>query len=168
METAIPVALTDKKNSLKNAKLFRLSHSDQSQIWVEAEDGDKFTMVVSEAAKACQLLEKLKEQVIKNDTYEKQLRELKAKLGNWFTARKSSLKEAYLQASPEMQFFLAVLNENEYNEEIESSLTDLTIEVANNPEMTMLRLDVQSMPPCNKEDVRSFLAIGGDERDGLV
>jgi hypothetical protein len=169
MPTALPLlGRYDMANPLMKPGLIRLTHKDQdSKVLVETGD-DRFMLTVPEAVDACLSRDEHKELIARRDLFEHQMRLLWAKLKEWADEHSVAIREAWFQIRPECQMFLVVLRATEYSPEIETSLTDLTIEVANDPAFSMTRLDVQALPNCSPDDIRSFIDAGIASENGGV
>lgn len=139
--------------------VIRLGHLDpKSQLLVER-DGDRLVLSPEEAINACVSHDQAKEMIARRDMFLRQTRMLTDKLFQWVEDRKEKVAEGYLQTRSDCQMFLIVLTGSEYDPAIERELTDLTIEVAGDPAFSMLRLDVQALPKCEPDDVRSFIDL---------
>ena len=53
-----------------------------------------------------------------------------------------------------------VQQEVKYDETLDDELTDLDLEVANDDDYNLIRLNVQNLPRASDESVESFLATG--------
>jgi len=139
--------------------VIRLGHLDpKAQLLVER-DGDRVVMTPDEAIDACLSRDQSKDLIARRDLFERQMRMLTAKLGQWIDERRAKVFEGYLQTRLDCQMFLIVLKGDEYDPAIEKSLTELTIDVASDPAFSMLRLDVQALPKCDTDDVKSFIDL---------
>jgi hypothetical protein len=144
--------------SLKPA-VIRLGHFDpDTQVLVE-KGGDRFVMSLEEAIDACLSREEAKQMIARRELFERQMRLLVDRLRQWVEKNKHDVADAYFQIRPECQMFLVVLRKVEHDDRIEQELTDLTIEVSDDPAFSMARLDVQALPNGPVDDVRSFVDL---------
>jgi hypothetical protein len=139
--------------------VIRLGHLDPKDEFLAEKDGDRLIVTVEEAINACFTHEEAKELIGRRGLFQQQIRLLVNKLGRWSVAHHEKVADAYLQTQADCQMFLVVLKGSEYDPELERDLSELTVEVANDDAFSMLRLDVQSLPNCSTDDVRSFIDI---------
>jgi hypothetical protein len=130
--------------------------SPDTQILFE-KDGDRVVKNIDEVIEACLTHDVATEMIARREMFLRQMRLLIAKLQRWCEDHKDVIKEAIFEPRYDSQMFLVVLNQTEYNPEIENELTELTIAVANDPVFSLIRFDVQTLPACEPDDVRSFI-----------
>jgi len=130
-----------------------LVESDPGQAVVKMKDGDVFFVAVSDAARACQAIEKFKD-------FSTQFRALLAKLGTWVEAHRSGIKSAYLTIREHDMLFLTVQKSVEFDALLADSLSDLDLEIANGEEFNLLDLSVMAIPAVSEGSLNAFLSSG--------
>jgi len=146
--------------------IIRLSDLGKNTRIVAEKDGDRVVRGPEEVAHAVLAtdftLEEARagrELANRRNLLRQQVELLQDKLFGWYNDRSAVVKEAYFVMSKDCQMFLVVQKEPEFNPELEQALSDLMIEVANDPAFSMTKLDVQAMPPCDEADIRSFIPV---------
>lgn len=133
--------------------IIRLKHGDNSQIIVEMKDGDRFGISSSDAAMACQFYE------AGQKVFSQQVRILSDRLTKWFQANAAHVKEARLGPRPDGLLFLVVMAGQEYNPDLEDRMTELEAEIAQDPTLDMIRLEVQAVPDFGAASIQAFLPV---------
>ncbi len=129
----------------------RLSYTDEDgSVFVNAEKGDRFLLTVQEAVIACGAFYKMAE-------FQTQMRRLMDRLGEWVDERRSKIKETYLTVRGSGLFYLVVTKDNHFDDELESALTNLDIEVANDDDFSLLKVEVLAIPNSPEECIKAFL-----------
>lgn len=139
----------------------RLCHGDKSEVWIETEDEDRFLMTVEAVVRTCKAHNHIAEVA-------RQLRKLLRRLGEWVKVHPGDVQEAYLTVRDSGLLFLIVRKTKPFNETLESDLTELDIEVADDDSFSLIRLSVLALPTTSEECVKSFLAAeptGADNAD---
>jgi hypothetical protein len=151
---------------LMQPALIRLTH-EESDSRVLIDDGkDRFGLTVAEAIEACQRRDEVKGILERQNLFRAQIELLLTRLQEWVNQHKSGIRDAFFQLRRDRQLLLVVLRGYEYDATIENALTDLTLEVSGDEAFSMLRLDVQAMPNCDIDDVRSFIDVNGSRVHG--
>ena len=114
---------------------------------------DIMVIPVEEAIAACRAF---KDQIEFGD----QFKLLLERLGDWILERKPFLREAFVVVRDQGLLFLVVMDGVSFDSPFEDELTDLDIEIANNDDYRLIRLDVLALPKCSGDSVNSFLASG--------
>lgn len=119
---------------------------------VLVQDGDDlFLLTVQDAVNACGAWNKMAE-------FQSQMKELKARLEQWVSARETTVRDAFLSVKTGGGlFFMVVMNERKFDRDLEDDLTDLDVEIANAPEFNLLRMSVLALPNSPPDSVESFL-----------
>lgn len=120
-------------------------------VLVEAENEDRFFTTVREAAAACQAADK-------EAQFSKQLRDnLFTKLRNWLRKQTSKVEGAYLAIREGGLLFLVVRSDTPYDRQFEDDLTALDAEIATDPSLSLVALDVMALPHVSEETAMAFL-----------
>jgi hypothetical protein len=120
-----------------------------SQVMIEPEDEDRFSLFVEQAIKACRMFQDIQ-------LFNEQLDHLKARLGKWVHDRAGKIHKAFLTIADNQFLFLVVLKEAEYDDEFEEELAELDLDIARDPDCSRMNLDVQSLPICGENGYTSF------------
>ena len=139
------------------SNVIRLGQLDPNAQLLVEKDGDRLVVTPDEAIDAVISRDQAKDMLARRDLFERQMRLLTDRLVRWFTDHRLKLADAFLQTKSDCQMFLVVLRGNEYDPDIEAGLSELSIEIAGDPAFSMVRLDVQALPFCQTDDVRSFI-----------
>jgi hypothetical protein len=121
-------------------------------VRVVPDDQDQMLLSVRDAIEACRAFD---DQL----RFGRQFDQLLQRLGEWVRERQASVRSAYLTARDFGLLFLLVRRGGQYDEALEESLTDLDLEVANDPDYSLIRLDVLAVPEVSAESLRSFLPL---------
>jgi hypothetical protein len=138
----------------KTQPFIRLSHRDHdARVQVETEEEDRFVLTVGAAIQACKAFGEYEE-------FTRQFRKLQATLSSWVKDHAADVAEAYLTVRDAALLFLVVQSGEAFRQELEDSLTDLDLAVAQDEEFNLIRLQVLALPRASEESVRSFLVSG--------
>lgn len=138
-------------SAVSPTNIIRLKHGDNSRIIVEMKDGDRFGISSNDAAMACRFYE------AGQKAYGRQVRALSNRLTEWFQANAPHVKEARLGPRPDGLLFLVVMSGPEYNPDLEDRMTELEAEIAQDPTLDMIRLEVQAVPDFGPASFQAFL-----------
>ncbi len=135
--------------------------SEYIQLNVEDEKGqcfvtydhDRFFISASEAACACKRHDETK-------PFQEQLKKLFDHLAEWLKGHREKIEKAFVTVREGGLLFLVVRNSVPYDSEIENSLLDLDIEVAQASGFDLLAMDVLALPLTSEESYQAFLAPG--------
>ena len=117
---------------------------------VETEDEDRFVLTLGAAIEACRAFSHY-------ETFVRQFRELHAQLSAWIQQHDRDIAEGYLTLRDGGLLFLVVQKSAAFNQELEDSLTDLDIKIAQDDDLNLIRLNVQALPQASEESIQSFL-----------
>jgi hypothetical protein len=135
----------------------RLSPVNQSdKVQIETEDEDRFLVTVGEAIRACKAFDKFAD-------FHRQIRRVVAILSVWIENHKSQIAEAYLAVRDVGLLFLIVQNAKAFDQELEDSLTDLDVAIAQDAELNLIKLSVLALPRASEESIHSFLNLAGTD-----
>ena len=121
------------------------------QVYVEPVDENRFMVSVETAIRACQKLE-LEEQFTRQFAY---LREI---LAGWLVAHRRKVKHAYLTIADAGLLFLVVTKSAQYDGPLEGELTSLDLDIAQNPQLDLIAMEVLALPKSSPANFESFLA----------
>lgn len=128
-----------------------IDESSPQEALVVMKDGDKFVVGYTEAAKACRAAEKMKDFV-------PQLTEVLKKLGNWAAQRKDQIHSAMLSPGEHGLLFLVMQKDVPFDQQLTDDLTDLDLEIAQNPSFALVRVEVLAIPRVDKETATAFIS----------
>jgi hypothetical protein len=129
-----------------------LMHHDDARVLIETEN-DRFMMTVQAAIRACQAYSHM-------DEFTAQFRKLHTKLSQWIKAHDSGISKAFLTARDAAILLLIVQKSEAFDQDLEDALTDLDLEVAQDEEFNLLRMNALAIPAASDESIESFLVTG--------
>ncbi len=121
-------------------------------MMIQLEDGERFGLPMDAVVHACRAQGKMVE-------FSRQLNELLAKLDSWLRQRSTEVDRAALSLEPDGISFAVVRKDKAFNPEFEDALTELDVEIANDPLFNLIRLHVLALPYSAKETVNAFLEV---------
>jgi hypothetical protein len=133
--------------------VIRLKSEGGGHLIVVPEDQDRFVLTIEEAVKACRAYERTR-------SFENQFNILLRRLAHWIDEHRDLVRIGYLTVRDAGLLFLVVTKAAEYDRKLEDDLTDLDLEVANDPNLDLIRLSVLAIPPTGPEAIRSYLSPG--------
>ncbi len=90
--------------------------------------------------------------------FQTQMSRLIERLNRWGDSQQSKVKEAYLTVRGSGLFYLVVSRDSHHDGELEDALTEVDIEVANDEEFNLIKMEVLAIPDSPKDCVESFLS----------
>lgn len=120
-------------------------------VMVEDKDEDRYLLTVEQAIEACGAHNKENRAIFK-----RQFEDLQAYLGQWASERKGKIRRAFLTIRDAGLLFLLVTQKKTYDENFESELTKLDLEIANSNDFSEIQMSVQALPLCNEDNYYSF------------
>jgi hypothetical protein len=132
--------------------VIQLMQSDGVRVLIETEN-DRFMMTVQAAIRACQAYSHM-------DEFTAQFKKLHAKLFAWIQAHDSQIARAMLTARDSAILLLIVQRSEAFSQEFEDALTDLDLEVAQDEEFYLIRMNVLALPLASEESIQSFIVSG--------
>ena len=140
--------------AVKTQTIIDLKYDDKdAQVRVETEREDRFFMTVQAAIAACQAFSNYEE-------FTKQFRLMHGLLSQWARQHEKDIAHAYLTVRDSAILFLVVQKLESFHQELEDSLTDLDIAIAQNDQLNLIRLNVLAIPSASEESIQSFLVSG--------
>jgi hypothetical protein len=128
-----------------------LHHADDSEgVIVTTATNQTFTLPLDAAIRACGSVEKL-------ERFTKQFQKLLTRLASWLTDHLDDVEDAYVTLRDAGLLFLVVRKTRRFNEELENSLTGVDLEIAQDPELDLIRLTVLALPMTSRDGIESFL-----------
>ena len=91
------------------------------------------------------------------DEIDAQLAAVQEVVQSWCRSQVDRISNAYVVLKGDGFLFLVVQKSKEYDRTLEDSLTDLDIEIAQNPEFNHIHLSVLAIPAFSEEAIESFL-----------
>jgi hypothetical protein len=125
-------------------------HSEENSVVVTSSDEDRFQIQKDRAIEVLQ-------QAKNADDFSLQLRLLLNILGALVRDHRNGLSAAYLTLHDGALSFVAVMHGVKYDAELEDRLSDLDLEIANDPQLDLIRLNTSLMPRTSEEALASFL-----------
>ncbi len=126
-----------------------ICHKKGDQVVVEAKDGDRFVVQTKKAIAALKAIGGAR-------SFEAQLGLLLNRLAGW-AIDQAGISNVFLTLGDGGFLFLAIKDDVEYDEVLEESLSDLDLDLANSPDLDMIRLDVMALPKVGEVALDSFL-----------
>jgi len=121
------------------------------RVIIEDQYRQRFLAVVQEAIESCKVHRRAD-----RAAFRKQFKALLDFLGQWAFERKEKLARIFLTVGQERLLFLVVTKARNYDNDLESELTQLDVEVAHNQDFSRICLSVQALPCCGKNGYGSF------------
>lgn len=132
-----------------------LDEAMEGEVRVRRKNRDMFFMTLGEAVAVCADFAK-----DKND-FTAQVTDLLDALSEWVTQRRDGIKSAHLTFRPDRSvFFVVMQKETPFDAKLSEELTDLDINVANDPAFDRLKLDVLLIPAVSRDSANAFLSSG--------
>jgi len=136
--------------------VYHLNWSEkEQQVVIEPSDHSKFVMTMEEVIEACRIYSK--EQRL---CFQVQFTDLLNHLGAWAYAHREKIAKTFLTLRESRLLFLVVTQGKAYDDEFESELTTLDLEVAHSDGFSGISLSVQSLPNCGPHAYASFCKPG--------
>lgn len=142
-------------------------HFEEKTGIVRVTPGDDtlLLMSVEEAIHACRAFKRQLE-------FKGQFDQLLKCVWQWLTARREKVSNAFLTTRDEGLLLLIVTETSERDETLESEITELDLQIANDADYRLIDLSVLAIPKCPKESIQSFLSrkmslrfvLHGDEK----
>lgn len=143
---------TDTNNIRQHQTLVELHWENvDGRVKVILPGSDIMVLQMDAAVQACRAFHK---QVIFGD----QLKMLLQGLAEWIHTRVDMLSDAYLTVRDAGLLFVVVRKNRPYDSDFEDNLTDLDVEVANNPDYNLIKMDVLALPNSSDESIKSFVS----------
>ncbi|MFO0970183.1 MAG: hypothetical protein U0793_31920 [Gemmataceae bacterium] len=94
--------------------------------------------------------------------FSKQSRKLLGRLQQWIEEHKADIAEAFMTVRHSAFLLLIVQNHEAFNQDLEDSLTDLDLSIAQDEDYNLIRLNVLALPKASRDSIDSFLTLGGE------
>lgn len=129
-----------------------LHFEDQDgKVRVVAPDKHVMIVPVSVAVEACRAFQN---QIAFNE----QFSGLLDRLARWIIDQKGQVSQAFLTVHDAGLLFLVIQQGIEFDSDLESSLSELSLEIANDTDYSLIRLVVHALPNCGREIFETFLS----------
>lgn len=143
---------TDTNGTQQHQSLVELHWENvEGRVKVVLPGSDIMLLQMDAAVQACRAFHK---QVIFGD----QLKMLLQGLAEWIDSRIDQLSDAYLTVRDAGLLFVVVRKGRQYDSDFESKLTDLDVEVANDSDYNLIKMDVLALPNSSNESINSFVS----------
>jgi len=120
------------------------------KVYIECED-DRFVMSVEDAAAACRIVDR--SGLLR---FRKQFERLAERLAEWTLRHLDQVQTAMLTTRDAGLLFVVVRKTRPYDKDFERELTELDLEVAQDPNFDLICLSVLSLPECGPDGYQSF------------
>ncbi len=137
----------------ERTSLALLVEGSQGEAMVKMEDGDVFFVAMTDAARACQAVDKFKD-------FHTQFKTLLATLQQWIEANRAKIRSAHITNRERDMLFLVMQQNAEFDPALADSLSELDLAVANSASLSLIDMDVMSIPPVSADSAKAFLASG--------
>lgn len=128
----------------------QLRFGENDRVVVTPENEDRFALTMDEAVKACRAWES-------HQRFERQFRILIDVLKEWVQRHHDRVSQAHVTIRDGGLLFLVVMRKSHHDETLDESLTELDIEIANDPDLDLIRLSVLAIPNASEDNIASFL-----------
>lgn len=123
--------------------------NEAGQVTVTPHDKSRFIIKVRQAVEACRAAQRA-------DDFAAQLNLLLGQLATWLQD-KTGIESAYLTLRDGDFLFLVVRSECSYDRDFEDSLSDLDLQIAQDADLDLIKVDTMALPRVSDEALRSFL-----------
>jgi hypothetical protein len=147
------VLLPEKTMSTVQNARFVVRFDDERALLVETEDGDRFLTTVAEVASVLRIVDP--KEILK---FQKEYSVLSKRLLEWLRIHRDVAKTAYLTARDHGLIFIVIPKQPKYDREFEDFLSDLDLEIANDPRFPTIRLSVMQLPTDNPDGLGCFIS----------
>lgn len=120
-------------------------------VRVIARDQERFEVQKDHAIECLRLA------VTQKTKFENQFRLLLRTLAQWRNKHSHDVANAILTIQDSTLLFVVQSSGSKFNEELTDSLSSLDLQIANDPALTMIRLNTLVLPPVSDESLMSFL-----------
>lgn len=117
---------------------------------VTPSDQDRFMVKVG---KAIEILR----QYQREDQFANQFNLLVKRLAAWLDQHAGRWQRAFLTAGESALRFIVMRRQARFEEEITDALSDLGVEIANDPDFSLIKLNTRALPLASNEALQSFL-----------
>jgi len=121
------------------------------KVLVEPENEDRFITTVGQAAVACQVADR------EARFYFQVRNTLLQKLWDWLRAHRNQVESAFLAVREGGLLFLVVRDAAAYDAVFEDELTDLDLQIAREPGLDLVSLEVGALPKVSRETAISYM-----------
>lgn len=140
--------------STDTQKTTQLRYEDRDGIVVvTSDDEDRFAITVKEAIHACRVYQR-------EEIFAHQFNILLKRLAIWLRTRQDEVADAFVTVRDNGLLFLVVRKSPHYDAGFEDDLTELDLEVAQDPNLDLIRLSVLAIPHASDDAIASFLVPG--------
>lgn len=124
-------------------------HRD-GDLLVTPSDQDRFLVKIG---KAIEILRQNQHQ----EQFSNQCSLLVKRLAAWLDEHAGKWRRAFLTAGESTLRFIVVRKQSRFEEDITDALSDLGVEIANDPDFDLIKLGARALPLASNEAVQSFL-----------
>lgn len=124
-------------------------HKD-GDIVVTPSNHDRFLIKVGRAIE-------LLRQHQREEQFEKQFQLLQKQLVRWLERHQGQWHQAFLTAGESTLRFIVVRRAARFDADLTDALSDLGVEIANDPDLDLIKLATRALPMASEEAVQSFL-----------
>lgn len=93
----------------------------------------------------------------KRESLENQFKVLVKRLATWLEEHSNGWERAFLTAGESTLRFIVVRNQVKFQGELTDALSDLGAEIANDPDLDLIRISARALPLASGESIQSFL-----------
>ena len=138
---------TKKIESVPNIRIF-----GDDQVLVSNVNGDRFVLSMQQAVDACGAFSRSMD-------LSKQIGLLSQKLADWSRKQMGAIRSAHLTIRDSRLSFVVVQKGVEFDEQLSDALTELDFEIADDPELDLIRLDTIAIPNASPESLAAFIPM---------
>lgn len=139
--------------AIRRKAIVFLDESASEKTRVQMKDGDTFFIQAADAARACQVWDKMSE-------FGSQYSSLLVHLAEWVKQRRPAIQTAYLTNRDRDMLFVVMQKAMPFDEELSRELTELDLYVANHGDYSLIDLEVLAIPPVSNAGAVAFLSSG--------
>jgi hypothetical protein len=139
------------ETSSNQSQIIQLLWCDKAaRVVVTPDDEDRFAITVGEAVEACRAY-------TKSEQFKRQFTLMLRTLAEWIRHNQEKIEASFVTRRDNGLLFLVVQKSPRHDPEFEAALTELDIQIANDPMMDLIELSVMSLPCASEDCIDSFI-----------
>ena len=141
---------TDSTTDARKNVVLQLAWDDiDGRVIVTPENEDRYQLRIDRVVELLQLAQDA-------ESFKNQVNFLHKRLAGWMSAR-DDIENAYLTFRDGALSLVVVRNDPKYCPEFDDALSDLDIEIANDVDLNLIKLNTISLPPTSQEALQQFV-----------
>ncbi len=146
----MPAEKLQSQELIRTVELDWFACDQDDKVVVTPRDQQRFEIQMDVAIRILQMANE-------ESLFQKQLRLLLTHLGSWINRHRSAIRNAYLTLHDSALAFVVVRTRPSYDAEFEDALSDVDLEIANDPALSLITLHTLALPPVSEAGLLSFV-----------